>query len=70
MVLPIFTADGGHLGFSDFYGSDFDKTFFGHSLNPVGKKTVEKPFVILFGVVRVVIYIYLPVYVVFPISIR
>ena len=35
MVLPIFTADGGHLGFSDFYGSDLID-FFGHSLYPVG----------------------------------
>ena len=35
MVLAIFTANGGHLGFFDFYGSDFE-TFFGHSLYPVG----------------------------------
>ena len=48
MVLPIFTANGGHLGFSDFYGSDFDRLFFSHSLYPVGQKTVEKPFVIIF----------------------
>ena len=48
MVLPIFTANGGHLGFFDFYGSDFDRHFSGHSLCPVGEKTVEKPFVIIF----------------------
>ena len=48
MVLSIFTANGGHLGFSYFYGSDFDRLFFGHSLYPVGWKTVEKPFVIIF----------------------
>ena len=27
MVLPIFTANGGHLGFFDFYGSDFNRLF-------------------------------------------
>ena len=36
MVLSIFTAIGGHLGFSDFYESDFDRLFSGHSLYPVG----------------------------------
>ena len=30
MILPIFTADGGHLRFSDFYESDFDRLFLGH----------------------------------------
>ena len=48
MALPIFTADSDHLGFLDFYGSDFDRLFFGHSLYPVGWKTVEKPFAIIF----------------------
>ena len=28
MVLPIFTANGGHLGFPDFYESDFNRLFF------------------------------------------
>ena len=36
MVLPIFTPNGGHLGISDFYGSDFDRLVFVHSLYPVG----------------------------------
>ena len=27
MVLSIFTTNGGHLGFSVFYGSDFDRFF-------------------------------------------
>ena len=27
MVLLIFPANDGHLGFSDFYGSDFDRLF-------------------------------------------
>ena len=27
MVLPILTADGGYLGFSDFYSLDFDRLF-------------------------------------------
>ena len=27
MVLPIFTANGGHLGFPDFYESDFNNIF-------------------------------------------
>ena len=49
MVSPISTANDGHLGFSDFYGSNVDRLFFCHSLYPVGLKTVEKPFVIIFG---------------------
>ena len=28
--------NGGHLGFSDFYGSEFDRLSFGHSLYLVG----------------------------------
>ena len=36
MVSSIFTANGDHLGFSDFYGLDFDRLFFGHSLYSVG----------------------------------
>ena len=35
MVLPIFTANDGHLGFSDLYGSDFGRLFFGHSVYPI-----------------------------------
>ena len=27
MVLPISTANGGHLGFPEFYKSDFDRFF-------------------------------------------
>ena len=29
MVLANFTADDGHLGFSEFNGSDFDRQFWG-----------------------------------------
>ena len=40
MVLPIFKANGGHLGFSGFYGLDFDSLF---RLSPMSSK-VEKGF--------------------------
>ena len=48
MVSSFFTTYGGHLRLSDFYRSDFDRLFIGHSLYPVGQNTVEKHFVRMF----------------------
>ena len=59
MVSPIFTANGGHLGFSDFYGSDFDRLLVIYYIQG-DRKQLRNLLLILFGV-RVVIYMSPPV---------
>ena len=61
-VLQIFTANGGHLGFSDFYWPEFDRLFLVIHYFQSDRKTVEKPFYLNFLGVWVVIFIYLRFY--------